>query len=181
MRRRRTRNIHWLSMTALLEDLRRHIPRRTAGCRENVELFLVHDAGQSEIGNQEVSVILRRAKQQILRLQVTVHDAVIVQVGDGRQDGADEIRGVGLEVAAFTTDAIEELSTQREISNEVYCRDKQQSSASSRLINPTTPTQQNDRTAERTVIHRLEVIHQGQNILMTHRHPFQDRYLISNL
>lgn len=107
-------------MTALLEDLRRHVARRTAGCRENVELLLVHDAGQTEIGNQKVGIILRRAKKQVLRFQVTMHDAMIVQVGDGRQDSANEVRSVGFEVAAFTTDAIEELSAQREVGDEVY-------------------------------------------------------------
>ena len=46
-------------------------------------------------------------------------DVVIVQVGDGRESGTDEVGGVGLVVGALAADAVEELAAQREEMNRV--------------------------------------------------------------
>lgn len=45
-------DLHWLAVAALFEDLRCHVSWRSAGCGQDVELLLVHDPRQSEVGNQ---------------------------------------------------------------------------------------------------------------------------------
>ena len=47
---------------------------------------------------------------------------MVVQVGDGGEGGADQGGGVGLVVAAFAADAVEELAAEREVGDEVYWR-----------------------------------------------------------
>lgn len=110
-------NLHWLAVTTLLEDLWGHVSRRTACGGQHVELLLVHDPGQPEIRNQKVCIVFRGAEQQVLRLQITVNDPVVMKIGHGREDGANEVCGVGLVVAALATDAIEQLSAEGQIGN----------------------------------------------------------------
>lgn len=102
-------------MSSLLEYLRRHIPRCTASSGKDVKLLLVHDAGQTEIRNQEICIVLRGAEEEVLGLEVAVDDSVVVEVGYGGEDGSDEVRGVGLVVATFSTDAVEEFSPESEV------------------------------------------------------------------
>jgi hypothetical protein len=45
-------NIHRLAVPTLVEDFRRHISRRTTSSSQDVELLLVHDSTQAEVGNQ---------------------------------------------------------------------------------------------------------------------------------
>lgn len=49
-----------------------------------------------------------------------MYDTMIVQVSNCGQYGADEVCSIGFEVTAFTADAVEQLSTQGEISDQVY-------------------------------------------------------------
>lgn len=98
-------------MTGLLENLRCHVAGRAARGRQHVELFLIHDPTQAKIGNQKICIILRRAEEQVLGLQVTMDNAMVMQVCDSRKSGADEVGGIGLVVAAFTANAVEKLST----------------------------------------------------------------------
>jgi hypothetical protein len=48
-----------------------------------MELLLVHDATQPEICNKQICIVFWCSEEQVLRLKVTVDDAVIVQVCDG--------------------------------------------------------------------------------------------------
>ena len=114
-------SLHWLSVTSLSEYLRRHVTRCTTGGGEDMELLFIHDSRQSKVGNEEVRIVLRRSEQQVLRLQVSVDNAVVVKVCDCRQRGSDQIASVGLIVVSFSTDAIEKLASKREVSNEVNC------------------------------------------------------------
>lgn len=50
-----------------------------------------------------------------------MHDAVIMQVCDGRERGSNEVRGVRLEVIAFSADTIKKLAAQGEVGHQVYC------------------------------------------------------------
>jgi len=104
-------NVHWLPMSTLLEDLRRHVPRCSTRRGESMVLFLVHDATKSKVRNEQVCVVLRCAEEQVLRLQVTVDYAVVVQVGDGREDGSDYVCCVKFGVVSFPTDAVEEFTS----------------------------------------------------------------------
>lgn len=46
-------------------------------------------------------------------------NAVIVQVSNGRECGADKVGGVGFVIRAFTTYAIEELAAESKIGNQI--------------------------------------------------------------
>jgi hypothetical protein len=43
-----------------------------------------------------------------------------MEIGHGREDGANEVRGVGLVIAAFATDAIKQLSAKGKVGNQIY-------------------------------------------------------------
>ena len=47
--------------------------------------------------------------------------AVVVQVCDGREGCADQVRCVGLEVGALAADAVEQLAAESEVGDEVDC------------------------------------------------------------
>ena len=58
-------------------------------------------------------------QKNVLRLQIAVHNAVVVEVCHGRQGRADQVRGVGLVVRALAADAVEELAAGAEVETEV--------------------------------------------------------------
>jgi hypothetical protein len=54
-----------------------------------------------------------------------MYDTVVVEVGDSGEGRSNQIGGIGLVVVAFSTDAIEKLSSEREVSYEVnYINDQ---------------------------------------------------------
>ena len=69
-------------MPALFEDLGRHVTRSAAGSSQNVELFFVHDAAETEVGDKKVGIVFGRTEEQVLGLEVAVYYAVVVQVCD---------------------------------------------------------------------------------------------------
>jgi hypothetical protein len=76
-------DLHRLSMTSLPENLGRHVARGTARCSQNVKLLLIHYSRQSKIGNQQISVVFRSAKQQVLGFQIAMYNPMVVKVCDG--------------------------------------------------------------------------------------------------
>jgi hypothetical protein len=50
-----------------------------------------------------------------------MHDAMVVQIGDSREGGPNEVGSVGLVVVSFATDAVEQLASQSKISDQVDC------------------------------------------------------------
>lgn len=75
--------LHWLAVAALLEDFRGHVSRCTACSGQYVELLLVHNPGQAKVGDQKVRIVLWRAEQQVLGLQVPVDNSVVMEIGHG--------------------------------------------------------------------------------------------------
>lgn len=140
-----------LAVARLLEDLGGHVAGGAAGGGEHVELLLVHDAREAKVGNEQVGVVLGRAEEQVLGLEVAVDDAVVVQVGDGRERRADEVGGVGFVVGALAADAVEELAAEGQVRDEVE------------------------------VVHRLEVVDQRQDVLVAHGDLFEDGDFIADL
>lgn len=110
-REREEGGLHRLPVAGLLEDFRGHVARRTAGGGKDMKGLVIHYSRQAKIGNQEIGVVLWRAKKEILGFQIPVNDAVVVKVGDGREGGAYEVCSVGLVVASLATYSIKELST----------------------------------------------------------------------
>jgi hypothetical protein len=86
-----------------------------------VELLFVHDAAEAEVGDEQVGVVFGGAEEEVLGFEVAVYDAVVVEVCDGREGCADQVRCVGLEVGAFAADAVEELAAEGEVGDEVDC------------------------------------------------------------
>ena len=48
-------------------------------------------------------------------------DAVVVEIGDGGECGADQVGGVRLVVGAFPADAVEELAAEGQVGDQIYC------------------------------------------------------------
>jgi hypothetical protein len=86
-----------------------------------MELLFVHNSAQSEVGNQQIGVVFRCAEEEVLGLEISVHDAVVVEISDCGERGADEVCCIGLVVVPFTADAVEELSTEGEVGYEIDC------------------------------------------------------------
>lgn len=57
-------------MPAFPENLRRHVAGRAAGGREDRELGVVDDAGQPKVGDQQVSILVGAAEEEVLGLQI---------------------------------------------------------------------------------------------------------------
>jgi hypothetical protein len=155
-------------VTSFPENLRGHVAWSSACCRQNVELLLVHDSGESEICDEQIGIVFWGSEEQILGFQITMNDSMIVKIGDGGKGGSDQVGGVRLIVVSFAANAVEEFTTKREIGYEVDW--------GVRLARCTPVC-----SWHRTIVHGLEVVHQGQNITVTHRHLLQNRDLISDL
>mmetsp|Transcript_35298 Transcript_35298/g.99176 ORF Transcript_35298/g.99176 Transcript_35298/m.99176 type:complete len:301 (+) Transcript_35298:1611-2513(+) len=69
------------------EDLRRHVPRRPASHRHH--LLVPLGGGQAKV--HDLDVVARAYKDDVLRLDVPVDYATLVQEGDGREDLAADV------------------------------------------------------------------------------------------
>lgn len=54
-----------------------------------MELLLIHNPGQAKVGKKEIRIIFWGTEQQVLRLEISVHNSMVMQVSHGRQDGTD--------------------------------------------------------------------------------------------
>jgi hypothetical protein len=120
-----TRDLHWLAVACFPKNLRSHVAWCSARGGKNVELLLIHDSRQSEVRDQQIRVVLWCSEKKVLRLQVSMYDAVVVKICNCGQGCSHEVGRVGFVVVAFATDAIEELASKREVSDKVDCRDGQ--------------------------------------------------------
>jgi hypothetical protein len=59
-----------------------------------VELVLGHDAAQPKVRDHDVGVLGFREEKQVLRLEIAVDDAAVVDVFYGAENRADEGRGI---------------------------------------------------------------------------------------
>lgn len=50
-----------------------------------------------------------------------MHDPMVVEICNGGESGTDKISGIGLVVASFAADSIEELTSKSQIRNEIDC------------------------------------------------------------
>ena len=81
--------LHGFAMTRLFENFRSHVARCAAGGGENVKSLFVHDSREAKIGDEEVSVVFRGAEEEILGFEITMNDAMVVEVSDSGEGGAD--------------------------------------------------------------------------------------------
>lgn len=94
-------------MSCLLEYLGGHVTRRPAGSGKDVKLFLVHYSRQAKVCYQKIGVVFRSPEQEILRFEITVHNAMIVKVCDRGKSGTNEVCSVRFVVRAFAADTVE--------------------------------------------------------------------------
>jgi hypothetical protein len=109
-------------MAALAEYLRSHVAWCAAGGSQNVKLLFIHDSAEPKVCDKQICIILWCPEKQILWLEVAMHNAMVMEVCYSRQCSSNEIGSVGFVVGAFSADAVEELSSEREISHEINLR-----------------------------------------------------------
>jgi len=97
-----------------------------------------------------------------------MYDAVVVEICNGGECRSDQVGGIRLVVVPFSADAIEELTSKREVGHEVNCTQSQLCAQPRSL-------------ACRTVVHGLKVIDQGENVPVAHGDSLQYSDLISDL
>ena len=111
--------LHRFSVACLLEDLWRHVSRCPAGCGQDVELFLVHYARKTKVGNEKVGVVFGSSEQEIFGFEISVDDAVVVEICDCGESRADKVGSIRFVVRPFSADTVEKLATQSEVCDEV--------------------------------------------------------------
>ena len=94
----------------LLEELGGDVARTAAAQVELLGVVFDH-GGQAEVGNFQIPVVLLRGEEQVLRLQVPMHDVLGMQVLKRADEVLHHRPGVGLSIQALTLDLVEELTT----------------------------------------------------------------------
>jgi hypothetical protein len=120
-RRFREDSLHWLAMACFSKDLGGHVSWSSTSCSQNVKLLFIHNSRQSKISNEQVCVILWCPEQQVLGFQISMHNAVIMEVGDSRKCGPNKISRVRLVVITLAADAVEQLASERKVGDKVDC------------------------------------------------------------
>jgi hypothetical protein len=86
-----------------------------------MELLLIHDSTEPKVRNQQVCIIFWCAKKKVLGFQVAMHNAMVVEICNCGENGADKVCSIGFKVRTFSTDSIEEFATEGEICYKVDC------------------------------------------------------------
>jgi len=113
-------NLHWFPMAGFLEDFRRHVAWGPACCGKDVKCLFIHYSRETKVGYQQVRVVFGGSEEEVLGFQISVHYAVVVEIGNRRKGRTDEVRGVGLIIASFPAYSVEELTSESEVGYEVY-------------------------------------------------------------
>ena len=77
--------------------------------------LFIHYSREAKIRYEEICIIFRCSEEEVFGFEISVDDAVVVQVGHCGEGGADEVCGVGFVVAAFSTYSVEELAAEGEV------------------------------------------------------------------
>lgn len=80
-----------------------------------MECFFVHDSRQAKVCNQQIRIILGRSEEQIFGLQVTVHNSMVMEVGNSGKSGSNKVCGIRFVVRAFAAYAVEKFTTEGEV------------------------------------------------------------------
>ena len=107
------------SVALLREDLRRHVRRRAHGGCEQPQVVAVDDFAEPEVADEQTRRGAACFEQQVFWLEVAVHDAVGVQVGDAGRDLLHELGRVGFVQGPARVDAVEQLAALGELGHEV--------------------------------------------------------------
>ena len=78
--------------------------------------LFVHYPREAKIRYKEIRIIFWCSEEEIFGFEVSVDNAMVVEVGNCGQGSANEVCGVGFIVAAFSTYSVEEFATEGEVS-----------------------------------------------------------------
>ena len=120
-------DVHGRAVHLPLHDLGRQVAGRAAGGRQPAHrMGLAVSRTQREnltreakVGDLDVGVVLLVLQQNVLGLQVAVHDAAVVAVGDGVEQRAHDGLRLALRVAGLADDGVEELAAGAELLHHV--------------------------------------------------------------
>jgi len=93
-----------------VDHFRRRVTGRSARCLQH--LVLLVGVAEAEIDQSNVFLVVQ---QQVLRLQISVHDAELVQILDSTNDLLEELAGFCLLKLLLLDDVVEELATADEL------------------------------------------------------------------
>jgi len=113
--------LHWLAVARLFEDLWGHVARGATGGGQDVELLFIHNAGESKVGDEKIGIVLWVAEEQVLGLEIAMDNAMVMQVGDGGENGAHQVCSIRFKVRALATDAVKQLAAEGEIGDQIHC------------------------------------------------------------
>lgn len=114
-----TPQVHWLAMPDLLQHLGRHIPGRPTRGHQHVVLARQHFA-QPKVRDHQPCVLGPVCKQQVLGLEVPVHNVQAVQVLDTQQDLVYKARSVCFGVVALLQELVKELAALSQVCDQVH-------------------------------------------------------------
>ena len=77
--------------------------------------LFIHYPREAKIRYEQIGIIFRCSEEEIFGFEISVDDAVVVEVGHCGEGGADEVCGVGFVVAAFSTYTVEEFAAEGEV------------------------------------------------------------------
>ena len=100
-----------------VENLGRDVERAAHDFGKDVARF--EEAGGAEVRQFQHRILVHCLEQEILGLQVAVHDAGAMARIHDADDGAREMRGLGLRVGAALDDAVEQLAALAELHHKV--------------------------------------------------------------
>lgn len=73
--------VHWFSVPRFLEDFGCHVPWCTACCSQDVKRFFVHYPRKAKIRYEEICVVFWCSEEEIFGFEISVDNAVVVQIG----------------------------------------------------------------------------------------------------
>lgn len=103
-----TENINLLIIANVFEQFGPHVARRATSQLQ--ELPILDEGGQSKVSNPEIVIVRLRSKDQILRLQISVHDIVRMQVLQSFEHVSHDSYGCAFLIHLFRLDSVEKLS-----------------------------------------------------------------------
>eukprot|EP00054_Salpingoeca_dolichothecata_P014810 m.84210 g.84210 ORF g.84210 m.84210 type:complete len:353 (+) comp21180_c0_seq1:282-1340(+) len=110
-------DVNLLTITALHENLRSDIVGGTTGSLEGG--LVIDNLGQTKVSNANIGILVFAAEQQVLGLEITVNNAMFVQVLDGFSHLAGETRGISFGKVALINNAVKQFTALNVVKNKV--------------------------------------------------------------
>jgi hypothetical protein len=60
-----------------------------------VKLLFIHDSAEPKVCDKQISVVFWGSEEQVLWLEVSMHDSMIVEICYSRKRSSNEVGGIG--------------------------------------------------------------------------------------